>query len=618
MHWAGIQKDFIVLTLAVLLWGGSAGAATNNVNTNRVAISLPKLVVPKTHELLAPDAPPLWSAVAKGTNADALPRIGNSLSQQWDQLRAYAKERQERWVFHATVLLLVLFLFVWAGRELRRKSQTEEGLRPAALVFKRPILTALFLALFAGHWIYPEAPPLWRSILGAATLIPAVIVMREFIEVRLRPALGLLILFYFIDQIRRVVFAEETVTRLLSTVEMLTGAVFFGWMIASKRLSGPTGRQAHALRIGGMTLAILFAVAFVANVVGCVVLSNLIGEAILVSAYVGLILVALHRILDAFITSALNVPPLVNRRMIAENRIFLQQRARHLLGWAAVLFWIYFVLGALSIREDAWAEAKSVLAASIQLGSVKFTLGNLLSFAVTMWVATLISSALRFTLREEVYPRVTMAPGLQYSISKVAHYAVLILGLFAALTALGVPLTHLTILASALSVGLGFGLQNIVNNFVSGIILLFERPVKVGDIIVVDSTEGMVTRIGIRASVMRSVNGSDIIIPNGNFISNTVTNWTLSGRQLVINIAVSVAPGINAEDVLNLLIQAAVANAQILKEPPPEAMLLNLTGGSLNFQLRAWADENADWLRVRSDITIAINTAITAKNYTIK
>jgi small-conductance mechanosensitive channel len=304
--------------------------------------------------------------------------------------------------------------------------------------------------------------------------------------------------------------------------------------------------------------------------------------------------------------------------MVVENREYLQQKARHLLGWVAVLLWIYFVLGALSIRTDAVAEARAMLAVSVQLGSIKFTLGNLLSFAVTMWVAALASSALRFALREEVYPRVTLAPGLQYSISKMAHYAVLIIGLFAALTALGVPLTHLTILASALSVGLGFGLQNIVNNFVSGIILLFERPVKVGDIIVVDNTEGIVTRIGIRASVMRSINGSEIIIPNGNFISNSVTNWTLSGRQLVINIALSLAPGMEAGDVLNLLRQAAVAHPQILKEPAPEALLLNLTGGSLNFQLRAWANENADWLKVRSDITLAVNTAVTAQKYTIK
>src|SRR5581483_8654056 len=130
--------------------------------------------------------------------------------------------------------------------------------------------------------------------------------------------------------------------------------------------------------------------------------------------------------------------------------------------------------------------------------------------------------------------------------------------------------------------------------------------------------QGIVTRIGIRASVMRMPNGADVIIPNGSFISGNVTNWTLSSRQLVLTVLVSLAPPIDAQSVLQLLESAAAALPHISKEPPPEATLLNLVGGFLTFQLRAWADEDSDWIRVRSDLSAAINAAVAQKNYTMK
>ena len=110
------------------------------------------------------------------------------------------------------------------------------------------------------------------------------------------------------------------------------------------------------------------------------------------------------------------------------------------------------------------------------------------------------------------------------------HYVILLVGFFVALGALGIDLTKVTILAGAFSVGIGFGLQNVINNFVSGLILLFERPIKVGDVIEVGGNLGEVSRIGIRASVIRTADGSEVIVPNGSLISSQVTNWTFSDR----------------------------------------------------------------------------------------
>ncbi len=133
------------------------------------------------------------------------------------------------------------------------------------------------------------------------------------------------------------------------------------------------------------------------------------------------------------------------------------------------------------------------------------------------------------------------------------HYVILLLGFFVALGALGIDLTKVTILAGAFTVGIGFGLQNVINNFVSGLILLFERPIKVGDVIEVGGNVGEVSRIGIRASVIRTADGSEVIVPNGSLISSQVTNWTFSDRQRAVEVSVNVVGGTDPQRVVELL-----------------------------------------------------------------
>jgi potassium efflux system protein len=175
-------------------------------------------------------------------------------------------------------------------------------------------------------------------------------------------------------------------------------------------------------------------------------------------------------------------------------------------------------------------------------------------------------------------------------------------------------LSQYTVLAGALGVGLGFGLQNILNNFVSGIILLFERPIKVGDVIQVDTSVGTVQSIGIRASVIRITNGSEIIMPNGNLISNPVTNWTFSNRQRIISIPIAVVSKTDPQRVMSILIETAKANPSVLRQPPPQVLFTNLTGATLNFELQAWTAQHEIWNQTRSDLFLAISAALAREN----
>ena len=354
------------------------------------------------------------------------------------------------------------------------------------------------------------------------------------------------------------------------------------------------------------------------TVLGYLGLSKLLGHALLQSAFLALVVYALVRIMDGLVTVALTLSPLARLGLVGRHREFLQCRAHGVLGWLAVLLWATYVLEALLLRAPLFQDLREVLTATWQAGSFKLCLGDLLAFAVTVWAAFLVSRLTRFVLEEEIYPRVQLAPGDYYSISKMVNYAVLLLGFLFGAAMLGFDLTHLTILVGAFGVGLGFGLQNIINNFVSGLILLFERPIKVGDIVQLGGNKGAVTRIGIRASILRLTIGAEIIVPNGSLLSETVTNWTLSDRLRRIDLAVPVAAPADTRRVMELLKAAAEAQPKITKKPPPQALLTGFSGDSLSFELRFWTDQLEDWSQIRSEVAVAARAALAQQSIAVK
>ena len=196
----------------------------------------------------------------------------------------------------------------------------------------------------------------------------------------------------------------------------------------------------------------------------------------------------------------------------------------------------------------------------------------------------------------------------------MVHYAIMLIGLFVGLAVLGVDLTKVTILAGAFTVGVGFGLQTVINNFVCGLLLLFERPIKVGDIIQIDADIGEVQRIGIRACVIRTTDGYEVIVPNGTIISNKVTNWTLSDWYRAIEVPVSVARGAAPQHVIEVLKRVAASHPGISKEPVPQAYVVNFASAMVSFKLRAWTERYEDWVQVHSDLSVAIDEALTREN----
>ena len=269
-------------------------------------------------------------------------------------------------------------------------------------------------------------------------------------------------------------------------------------------------------------------------------------------------------------------------------------------------------LNYVGLFQPALSLVGAVLAAPLGRGSIQISLGSILEFVLTVWVAYLVSAFIRFVLGEEVYPRTRLTRGISYAISSLLNYVIIALGFVLALGVLGLDLTKVTVLVGALGVGIGFGLQSVVNNFVSGLILLFERPIHVGDIVEVDNVSGEVVRIGIRASVVRTGTGAEMIVPNAQLVTERVTNWTLSDRTRRIDLPVGVDYGSPPEKVVEVLEAVARAHPQIMQTPAPQAVFTAFGDSSINFELRAWTNRFERWPKIRTELAAAVYAALAA------
>ncbi|MBW1974240.1 MAG: mechanosensitive ion channel [Deltaproteobacteria bacterium] len=199
-----------------------------------------------------------------------------------------------------------------------------------------------------------------------------------------------------------------------------------------------------------------------------------------------------------------------------------------------------------------------------------------------------------------------MEVGLQESITTISAYVLWFLGVLAALNALGFSGTSLTVAFGALGVGLGFGLQNIFNNFVSGLILLFERPIQVGDVIEMGGIWGEVKKINVRSTVVQTWDNASLIIPNSEFISGRVTNWSFKDMRLRRNIDVGVAYGSDVELVRQTLLEIADRHPGVFKKPEPSVLFLDFGDSALIFRLRVWVTVY-DCIQVETDIRFEID-----------
>ena len=557
------------------------------------------------------DSPPIWMPdVRAAARHDLVAETQASFGAQLGQLTTYIAREWTKLVYFALMLCAFAFVLTRIKRRAARWTDEDPALARANRILQLPIATASVLAFLCCRPLFPEAPRLFWVALAAAALVPIVVLLRRLIDRHLFPIVYALVVFYIVAQLRTLAAALPVLSRVILLLEMVGGAVFLLWFIRSTRSSahGTTSRKATraAARVG----VALFILVFVANALGYVALANYLGRGALAAAYLAILLYAAAGILEGLTFFALQIWPLSLLGVVQRHRPLLRRRIARLIYFGALIAWVLLSLGAFSLRRPVIERVSGFINAEIAVRSLHLSLGGVLAFVLTIWFAVLLSRFVRFVLEEDIYDRFRVAPGTSYALTTVLHYIVLVAGFFAALAAVGVDMTKFAIFAGAFGVGIGFGLQHIFNNFFSGLILLLERPVRVGDVIAVAGVTGVVQRIGIRASIIRLPDSSELIVPNGQLISEKVTNRSVPSRQARIDLRVGVAYGSDPQRVLELLTGAAAAHPLVAPKPPPEAFMKEFGADALLFDLVLWTDEPLKALRVHSDVAVAVTTAL--------
>jgi potassium-dependent mechanosensitive channel len=604
-------------------------------------------------DLLVQDGQPVWTALGTLTSEWNV-RSADTFTSQWDATSAFVRRSPSSFILHAFWIAVLAIFVQWLRRRVRKLSDADPALQRAVPILDLPISTAIVLSALLIPAIYMQAPRWIQVCLVSVALVPTVLILRRLIQRNLFPILYALVGLFLIGNLRVLTASLPVIARFFFLVQMLGGFCFLIWLVRSglvapkpgeggpvtpkpgeggpvtpkpgedgsvtPRLSeggklaaagsGMTERFSQALNMIAKIGLVVLPIAILADIFGYTNLGTLLGICYVRSIFLGALLYVVLRVLEGFLIIALQVRPLGALRGVQLHRDMLHRRTARFLEFLAFLFWLNLMLNFIGLRNPLLARIGEILNANVGLGSLNISPGRILAFALAVWASFLISKFLRFLLEADVYEHFHLARGLPYAISTMLHYSILIVGFFVALGALGIDLTKVTILAGAFSVGVGFGLQNIINNFVSGLILLFERPIKIGDVIEIGGTVGEVRRIGIRACVIRTADGSEIIVPNGSLISNQVTNWTFSDRARAVDVSVNILPGTDSQRVVELLKSVAAAQSGIAKEPVPLVYVVTFTAGAITYQLRAWTDRYQDWAQVKSDLAVAINEAL--------
>jgi small-conductance mechanosensitive channel len=240
------------------------------------------------------------------------------------------------------------------------------------------------------------------------------------------------------------------------------------------------------------------------------------------------------------------------------------------------------------------------------IGQTPVTLTSLILFLSFFIIFVLLSRWITKTLGSKVLSRLHIEEGTRYTLERVVYYTLVIIGAAFAFQFIGINLTGLAVIFGLLSVGIGFGLQNITSNFIAGLILLFERPVAVGDRVTVGDAEGDVIEINIRSTTIRTVNNIDIIVPNSEFVSEKVTNWSHGEKKIRLDINVGVSYNSDLDTVLRCLKEVADEDGHVLKIPEPAVNFVEFGDSSWNMQLRCWIADPKQHPMIRSDINCAI------------
>jgi len=570
-------------------------------------------------DFLKQDSPAIWNAY-DSTFVTSLKKevFVNTINETTKALGIFHQANKDRFYIHILIFILLIALLYFLHNHTIREEETDKRVVRAKEVLNYYFLSALILGFIASLWVYPTRQLVVNDIFQFILLILTTLFLPKVGNKKIRVILYYALFLYIINQVQLFFPVKLLIARLLIFFEL--GLSF----IIVKTLLEKNGILYDKINNSKWSFLFFFIklyyagilVSLIANIFGYVGLSTLANSVIISSifnafvTYTGLVIVisAVTLIFKSEYISIFN--------SIEKHREKILPSIFKYVTIFAVLIWVKTVLEVFGVYDAFIKWLKGLFLTSWEFGDVSIDFGSVLTFMFVIIFTFLLTKILRIILEEEIFTRIKLPRGVPGAVSMVVRYFIVGWGIVLSISALGIDLSEFGLMAGALGVGIGFGLQNIVFNFIAGLVLAFERPIQVGDTIEAGTVEGVVKSIGVRSSTVLTFDGSEVIVPNGNLISNDVINWTLSDRRKRRDIFVGVEYGNDPHKVMEILRNAAEGNVNVLQDPAPWILFEGFGESSLNFRLRIWAPMDVG-LTTKSQVTIAIYDGLNEAGITI-
>ena len=562
------------------------------------------------------DSPPIWGKAQKLTIGDSMPT--ESLS-SYALIAKGIKENRTQFInfFHLnikTVIFQIIFLILFMTFLIITNIKWNKNIvllsNPieiqAKTILENPILTTLSIGILVSAFFYDSMVPAYAEFHVIIVSLATVLLLPKVTDKKFGGFLWLLFLVYLLNTFETFLGGKENLVRglLIADAFLLLFALFIGRKIVNAKPE-KFSQIINLFKFVSILYMLLLVISIIANVIGMVALSNYITSSVTVSLIFGVVIYLAIKVFTSIFILLFKFRTTTSIQTLTVMIKATHQRIRPLFIFVGLLFWLFFTLKGFELYDYIISSYNDMIAMEWLLGEMTISLGGILAFAGIV-IFSLIISKIAAALFQDEWMVNVLPRGVAPAISLVLRIVVIGIGLYAGFTAAGVDLSKLGFILGALGVGIGFGLQNVVLNFVSGLILAFERPINIGDTIEVDMEMGVVTNIGVRSSNIRAYSGAEVIIPNGDLISKKVVNWTLSNRNRRSKVSMKTSPGADPESVIELLNKIALAQPSTSSEPAPKTYFYGYgADGNLNFALFYWTTFS-DTLETDNNIALEI------------
>jgi len=511
------------------------------------------------------------------------------------------------WIALLLILVVVVNIFlVNLKRNLRLKNLLDQNARDQ-LVLRYPFLSALVIIFSLLQFIFVDPPFIFNALLWIICTLSLTIIVRSFV------ARYWTFVWYFMFTLFLLACADNLILQASRPERWIMMALSIAGLLSGLTITAKKRRQELREKLSLYFIgfvAIMQALSMVANLYGRYNISKTFLTSGFFNIAIAMLFLWIARFIHQGLSLATNTYKIPGKKLFyinfgrADNKVPRVFYVLFLIGWFVLVARNFYIYKLITEPIKAFINEKRTV------GEFSFTIGNMLEFFLILYLSGLTSQIVSFfatnRFTESIDAKEKKGVGSWLLIIRIS---IISIGLLLAFAAAGIPMDRVTIIVSALSVGIGFGLQTLVNNLVSGLIISFEKPLTVGDIIEIGGQSGTVKSIGFRSSIISIPNGSDMVIPNGDLLNQHLVNWTHGNTFRCVDITTGVAYGTDLVKAIQILKDLPAKDERILASPSPGVIVQNFNSSSINLQLSFWVQNIREWVSVKSDIILAIDIA---------